>query len=107
MPCGWRECVAENGYIQGYCVVGGIGVRPRRFMERVTAHTKSTRGGHAGSTPAMVFGFWFLVCYAATQIATQLRQRCIQEVCSNKEAWKRLNESNGTSAMDLGPMKLY
>jgi len=56
---------------------------------------------------ALVFGFWFLVCYAATQIATQLRQRCIQEVCSNKEAWKRLNESNGTPAMDLGPMKLY
>jgi len=25
-----------------------------------------------------VFGFWFLVCYAATQLATQLHQRCIQ-----------------------------
>ena len=24
------------------------------------------------------FGFWFLVCYAATQLATQLQQRCIQ-----------------------------
>ena len=30
--------------------------------------------------------FWFLVCYAVTQLATQLRQRCIQVVCSNKEA---------------------
>jgi len=49
-------------------------------------------------------GFWFLVCYAATQLATQLQQRCIQVVCSNKEARKRLTESNGTPAMDLGHM---
>jgi len=46
--------------------------------------------------------FWFLVCYAATQLATQLRQRCIQVVRSNKEAQKRLTESNGTPAMDFG-----
>ena len=39
--------------------------------------------------------FWFLV--AATQLATQLQQRC-------KEALKRLTESNGTPAMDLGHM---
>ena len=45
--------------------------------------------------------FWFLVCYAATQLATQLKQRCLQLVCSNKEARKRLTESNCTSAMDL------
>jgi len=50
------------------------------------------------------FRFWFLVCYAATQLATQLRQRCIQVVCSNKEARKRLTESNGTPAMDPGHM---
>jgi len=50
----------------------------------------------------VVFGFWFLVCYTATQLATQLRQRCIQVLCSNKEAQKRLTESNGTPAMDLG-----
>jgi len=43
--------------------------------------------------------FWFLVCYAATQLATQLKQRCLQLVCSNKEARKRLTESNCTSAM--------
>jgi len=47
-------------------------------------------------------GFWFLACYAAIQIATQLQQRCIQGVRSNKEARKRLTESNGTPAMDLG-----
>jgi len=41
-----------------------------------------------------VFGFWFLVYYAATQLATQLRQRCIHVVRSNKEARKRLTESN-------------
>jgi len=49
-------------------------------------------------------GFWFLVCCAATQLATQLQQRCIKVVCSNKEARKRLTESNGTPAMDLGHM---
>jgi len=42
----------------------------------------------------------------ATQLATQLRQRCIQVVCSNKEARKRLSESNGTPAMDLGHMNV-
>ena len=44
---------------------------------------------------------WFLVCYAATQLATQLQQRCIQVVRSNKEAQKRLTEWNGTPAMDI------
>ena len=46
--------------------------------------------------------FWFLVLDAATQLATQLRQGCIQVVRSNKEARKRLTESNGTPTMDLG-----
>ena len=52
--------------------------------------------------------FWFLVCYANTQLATQLQQRCTQVVCSNKEARKRLTESNrdGTPAMDLGHMNV-
>jgi len=54
----------------------------------------------------VMIGFWFLVCHAATQLATQLRQRCIQLVCSNKEARKRLTESNGTPAMDLGHMNV-
>jgi len=39
-------------------------------------------------------GFWFLVCYAATQLATQLQQRRIQVVRSNKVARKRLTESS-------------
>jgi len=34
----------------------------------------------------LVFGFWFLVCYAATQIAIQLHQERIQVVCSNRVA---------------------
>ena len=46
--------------------------------------------------------FWFLVCYAATQIATPLHQRHIQVVRSNKVAQKRQTKSNGTAAMDLG-----
>jgi len=48
------------------------------------------------------FGFWFLVCYAATQLAIQLQQKCIQVVYSNREARKRPAVSNGTPAMDLG-----
>jgi len=54
----------------------------------------------------ILLGFWFLVCYATTQLATQLQHRCIQVVCSNKEARKRLTESNGTPAMDLGHMNV-
>jgi len=48
----------------------------------------------------------FLVCYADTQLATQLQQRCIEVVRSNKEARKRLTESNSTPAMDLGLMNV-
>jgi len=51
-------------------------------------------------------GLWFLVCYATTQLATQLRQRCIQVVRSNKEARKRLTESSSTPAMDPGHMNV-
>jgi len=47
-------------------------------------------------------GFWFLICYAATQLAHPLQQTCIQVVRSNKVARKRLTESNGTLAMDPG-----
>ena len=49
---------------------------------------------------------WFLVCYAATQLATQLQQRRIQVVRSNKVARKRLTESNGTPAMDPGYLNI-
>jgi len=45
--------------------------------------------------------FWFLVCYAATQLGTQLQQRCIQVVRSNKEARKCQTESNGTLSFFL------
>ena len=52
----------------------------------------------------LVFGFWVLVCCAATQPAIQVRQECadIQVVYSNREAQKRPAESKGTPAMDLG-----
>jgi len=46
--------------------------------------------------------FWFLVYCTTTQLATPLHQRHIQVVRSNKVARKRLTESNGTPAMDLG-----
>jgi len=50
-----------------------------------------------------------LICYATTQLATQLRQRCVQVMHShgNKEARKRLTESNGTPAMDLAQIVLF
>ena len=54
----------------------------------------------------VLFGFWFLVCNAATQLATQLPQGHIQVVRSNKVAQKRLTESNGNPAMDLEPMNI-
>ena len=50
--------------------------------------------------------FGFLVCYTATQLANQLHQTRIQVVCSNKVARKRMTESNGTPAMDLGHMNV-
>ena len=50
----------------------------------------------------LMYVFWFLVCYAATQLATQAQQRRIQVVRSNKVARERLTKSNGTPAMDLG-----
>jgi len=43
-----------------------------------------------------------LVCYATTQLATQLQQRRIQVVHGNRVARKRPTESNGTPAMDPG-----
>jgi hypothetical protein len=43
-----------------------------------------------------------LVCYADTQLATQVQQRRIQVVRTNIVAQKRLTESNGNLAMDLG-----
>ena len=48
-------------------------------------------------------GFWFLVCYVATQLVIQLPQERIhwQVVRNNKVARKRLTESNGTPAMDF------
>jgi len=54
----------------------------------------------------LVFGFWFLVCYATTQLATPLQQRRMQVVRSNKVARKRLTESNGTPAIDLRQMNV-
>jgi len=62
----------------------------------------STQPGFTGPAKCYFFGFWFLVCYAATQLPTQLPQRRIQVVRSNKVARKRLTEANGTPAMDFG-----
>jgi len=51
--------------------------------------------------------FFLLGCfYSATQLALRVQQERTQVVCSNKEAQKRLTESNGTPAMDLGHMNV-
>ena len=47
---------------------------------------------------------FFFSSFAATQLARQVKQERTQLVCSSKEAQKRLTESNGTPAMDLGHM---
>jgi len=47
-----------------------------------------------------------LVCYTATRVATQLPQRRIQVVRSNRVARKRPAESNSTPAMDPGHIDL-
>jgi len=47
----------------------------------------------------LVGGFWFLFCYAVTQLKTQLHQRRIQVVRRNKVAWKRLTESERRTAL--------
>jgi len=64
------------------------------------------KGGFLSLFWVEVFGFWFLVCDAATQLATQLPQRRIQVVRSNKAARKRLTGSKGTPAMDFGNMNV-
>ena len=63
----------------------------------------SRPGRSGGDEPGveMIGGFfWFLVssCYAATQLATQLPQRRIQVVRSDKVARKRLTESNARTS---------
>ena len=45
---------------------------------------------------------FFFCCYAATQLALQVQHKRSQVVCRNKEAQKRLTDSNGTPAMDIG-----
>ena len=63
-----------------------------------------------------LWGNWGASCVAAyqtqnqkpkaTQLARQVQQERTQVVCSNKVARKRLTESNGTPAMDLGHMNV-
>jgi len=81
------------------CVVNWIPLRIR-------VHSRNTQPQLKRQGAPIFFGFWFLVCYAATQLATQFRQRCIQVVRSNKEARKRLTESNSTPEMDLALMNV-
>jgi len=56
--------------------------------------------GKKGKTE--VEAFWFLVCYAATQLATPLHQKRIQVVRSNKVARKRLIELTSTPGLKMG-----
>ena len=65
---------------------------------------------HEGTWALDLFGtFLFFWWHAATQIAflvtfslsLLVQQERTQVVCGNKEAWKRLADSNRTSTMDL------
>jgi hypothetical protein len=47
-----------------------------------------------------------ITSYFATNCKLELYQRRRLVVCSNKLAQKRLTESNGTPAMDLGQMNV-
>jgi len=49
---------------------------------------------------------FFSSCFAVTQLAHQLQQERTQVVCTNKEAWKRLTEPNGTPAIGLRHMNI-
>jgi len=53
----------------------------------------------------VITGFWFLDCYAPTQLATPLHLGRIHVVRSNKVSQERLTESNDTPAMDFGCKK--
>jgi len=81
------DYTAKRGQAQGIPLVTHAAVQRRRGR-----HTK--------------LGFWFLVCYANTQLANQSHPTRIQVVRSNKIVWKRLTESNGTPALDLGHMNV-
>jgi len=95
---------------------------------QITTSSKDLRPKDSCLVPELKNGpsflFCFLVCDAATQLA-QVQQRRIQVVRSNKVAQftqvqqrrtrvvrsykiarKRQTESNGTPAMDLGPMNI-
>ena len=74
----------------------GAGTRPDYLVNR--DDKKLIPPSHSST---QVFGFWFLVCYAAAHLANQSHQTHIQVVRSNKVARKRLTESNGTPA--IGP----
>jgi len=71
-------------------------------VERVWANVGPKTRNCPGADLSLVFlhilfflGFWFLVCYAATQLALQLQQKRMQMVRS-------MTELNDTPAMDLG-----
>jgi len=62
---------------------------PRKKERNRKKEETSERDKERKKERGIVFGFWFLGCYAATQIALQLHQERIQVVRSNREAWKR------------------
>jgi len=71
------------------------------FFDLKTGRRRGWKVNLTSATCQVPLGFWFLVCNAATQLATPLHQRRIQVVRSNKVARKCLTKSNGTPAMDL------
>ena len=56
---------------------------------------------------SLAFGLFGLVCYAAIQLALQLRQERIQVVRSTKVVRRIPTKSNGTPAKDLGHKLIF
>ena len=124
---GWDECLRRCLQVWFWCNNTSVENNPNRiFKGKIgnkslaipvssssssngpTTTTSITRGLYPGGSVVWCvllchvrMVFWFLVCYAATQLTTQLPQRRMQAVRSNKVARKRLTESNGTPAIDL------
>jgi len=73
------------------------------FLFEIRLGTALILKGNSPETQRVEF---FFCCYATTQLAAQVQQERTQVVDSNKEARKRLAESNGTPAMDIGQMNV-
>jgi len=99
-----RAC-AHDGHVQAWRThTRNIYAHTTGFVDVGFVDVDATGSSKTSHGQLNNFSGLFLFCNAATQLATQLPQRRIQVVYSNKVARKCLTESNGTPAMDIGRM---